>query len=272
MRTNGARVSPLRARPHDHLIWTFDGPAAFAAVVVPFLAEGSARGEFVMYLGDDPDPSVARRLGRTAAPGAIQVASIAEVYGASGIVDARVQRAVFASVLADSLAGGFAGIRVAADNSALVADDDRRSAWLRWEFVADEFAAGNPVAGLCGYDVRRVGPGVLGHLASVHPLRSAAGPAPAYRIYSDGGALMLVGEPDLIAVAKIRVALDAAPGRTGVVVDLAAARSITETAMSGLRGLAESGVEVTIRGTWALIALLSESAGDPIANLRFVGG
>ena len=272
MRTNGARVSPLRARPHDHLIWTFDGPAAFAAVVVPFLAEGSARGEFVMYLADDPDPSVARRLGRTAAPGAIQVASIAEVYGASGIVDARVQRAVFASVLADSLAGGFTGIRVAADNSALVADDDRRSAWLRWEFVADEFIAGNPVAGLCGYDVRRVGPGVLGHLASVHPLRSAAGPAPAYRIYSDGGALMLVGEPDLIAVAKIRVALDAAPGRTGVVVDLAAARSITETAMSGLRGLAESGVEVTIRGTWALIALLSESAGDPIANLRFVGG
>ncbi|MHB1433548.1 MAG: MEDS domain-containing protein [Streptosporangiaceae bacterium] len=270
MRTNGARVSPLRARPHDHLIWTFDGPAGFSALVVPFLAEGSARGEFVMYLADDPDPSVTARLTRTVAADANQVASITEVYGASGIVDARVQRAVFASVLADSLAGGFTGIRVAADNTSLVADDDRRNAWLRWEFAADEFIAGNPVTGLCGYDVSRVGPGVLGHLATMHPLRRAAGPAPAYRIYSDGQALMLVGEPDLIALAKLRIALDAAPGRTGVLVDLAAARSITETTLAGLRGLAESGVEVTIRGTRALIGLLSQSAGDPIANLRFI--
>ena len=86
-------------KPHDHIGWVFDGARQFDALAVPFLAEGAARGEQLMYVSADPEPGLAARLGDGLAPGTLQVASIVEVYGASGIVDAAAQRATFAAAL-----------------------------------------------------------------------------------------------------------------------------------------------------------------------------
>ena len=136
MRSHGIRFECLRMRPHDHMGWTFAGPAEFAALARPFLAEGAARGERLMYVADNPDPAAVAGL---AGPHVLQVASIAEVYGSSGIVDAPGQRAAFAAALADALAEGYSGLRVAADNTPLVTDEGRLTAWIRWEVVADRF-------------------------------------------------------------------------------------------------------------------------------------
>lgn len=239
----------------------------FSALVMPYLAEGLVLGDRVMYATNSPDMSAVRRLRNIAGAGAIDVASVTEIYGTSGVVDPPAQRAVFASVLADSLAAGFSGIRVAADNTSLVREEGARMAWMDWEAVADDFIAGNSVTGLCGFDGRLLPPGVLGGLASMHPLTEAAIPPPRYRIYRDGPALWLTGDPDRAAMTWVRRALAHLPARCALVVDLLSARKIDEAVLASLRRLAEEGASVTIRGTRTVIGLIADLAAPPVANL-----
>jgi len=152
--------------------WVFSGRAEFDALAGPFLAEGAERGERLMYVAAHTGPGIRGVLGSRD----VQVASIAEVYGASGIVDAAGQRATFAAALADALADGYTGIRVAADNTPLVSDAVRLAAWVRWEITADRFMSENQVTGLCAFDRRQVDVDRLRHLATLHPAVLAGKP------------------------------------------------------------------------------------------------
>jgi hypothetical protein len=259
-------------RPHDHIGWVFQGEVGFEELACPFLAEGAARGERLLYIAGSPRPATAARLRDHYGSRVITIASIADVYGESGIVDPAVQRATFAAALSDALAAGFSGIRVAADNTPLVTDEDRLRAWIRWEHVADRFMADNPVTGLCAFDGQRVAVDRLRHLATLHPLSSAADPEPQFRMYfnntafnntafngaaagssapaaaSASGALYLEGHLDSFAVAQIPVALDVLPNGTSVLIDLSAATLMSRATLTALRRLASSGVPVTLRG------------------------
>lgn len=55
MRNHGSRFGLMRMGPHDHIGWIFSGPGEFAALAEPFLAEGAARNEQLMYVAEDPD-------------------------------------------------------------------------------------------------------------------------------------------------------------------------------------------------------------------------
>lgn len=59
------------------------------------------------------------------------MASTAEVYGPAAIVDPRMQRRAFEAALVEAISLGFAGLRVAADNTSLVVGPERRAAWMR---------------------------------------------------------------------------------------------------------------------------------------------
>lgn len=146
--------------------WAFRGLSAFHGRATTFLAEGRRRNEHLIFLADDPDPGhwPADLLRR----GILRVASIAEVYGPHRLVDAKEQRAVFTSVLTDALQSGFAGIRVAADNTSLIATPERLEAWCAWEAEADRFIVDNPVTGLCAFDVTRADPGALREITGLH--------------------------------------------------------------------------------------------------------
>ncbi len=111
-------------RPHDHMCWVFTGAREFAALAVPFLSEGAALGQRLMYVAENPDPEDMRPLAASGAAHALQITSIAEVYGADGIVDPVAQRSTYAAALADAVAHGYAGLRVAAENTSLVSDDE----------------------------------------------------------------------------------------------------------------------------------------------------
>lgn len=248
MRDRGTRFECLRVRPHDHLAWVFSGSAAFVRLAEPFLAEGVALGERLMYVAADPNPAPLAGLAEVAGPRGLQVASIAEVYGPSGVVDASSQRATFAQALADALAEGYTGIRVAADNTPLVTDEVRLAAWIRWEIVADRFMSDNNVTGLCAFDSEKVAVDRLRHMASLHPLSSASSPVPQFRLFADTGQLRLEGEIDSFAVSQVRLALGALPAKTGVLIDLASATLRSRAALADLRNLGQSGVAVTIQG------------------------
>ncbi len=135
-------------RPHDHMGWVFAGPNEFAAVAAPYLTEGAALGERVMYVAEDPHPDDMSQLATHVNADALRVASIAEIYGASGVVDPARQLATFMAELADALAAGYTGLRVAADNSSLVSDETQMKAWTEWEVVADHTIAAEPFTGL----------------------------------------------------------------------------------------------------------------------------
>jgi MEDS: MEthanogen/methylotroph, DcmR Sensory domain len=258
MRSHGTRFECLRMRPHDHIGWVFTGPDGFAALARPFLAEGAARGEKLVYVTEDPGPAAAGLAG-VIGWDAFEVASIAEVYGASGIVDAASQRATFAEVLAQALAAGFTGIRVAADNTPLVTDEARLKAWIEWEIVADRFMSEHPVIGLCAFNRDKIEVDRLRHLATLHPLSPAASPVPQFRLFADAGDLCVEGEIDALAVSQLRLALAVLPPKTRVLVDLAVATLRGRKTLVSLGYLCDDGVTVTIQGGPAAIGALRTS-------------
>ena len=265
MRSHGTRFECLRLRPHDHVGWVFSGQAEFDALAGPFLAEGADRGERLIYVAADPGPAVAARLRGALGPDAVQVASITEVYGASGIVDAAAQRATFAAALADAVAEGYSGIRVAADNTPMVTDDQRMAAWVRWEIIADRFMSENPVTGLCAFDGNKVDVNRLRHLATLHPLFPADRPVPQFRLFADDGNLCVEGRIDSFAVTELPAYLDILPPKTGVLIDLSAAALASGAALNRLGRLADAGVAVTIRGDEAALDELV-AAGLPASE------
>jgi hypothetical protein len=143
------------AWPVGHIGWAYAGIATFEGGVARFLAEGVPRGERLMYVADDP--SVDRWPKHLLDAGRLVVASVDEIYGSQRLVDANVQRRVYAELTADALADGFTGLRVAADNTSLIATPEQRRAWMRWEESVDGFIRENPLTGLCGFDRHRVG-------------------------------------------------------------------------------------------------------------------
>jgi hypothetical protein len=235
-------------RPHDHIDWVFTGSSEFAVLATPFLAEGAALGERLMYVADDPDPAEIAGLATIAGPRALQVTSIAEVYGARGLVDPQGQRATYAAAVGDALAAGFTGIRVAADNTSLVADEERLAAWIRWEVVADRLLSEHQITAMCAFDQERVDAGWLRHLAAMHPLSSVSSPVPQFRLFSAAGALCAEGRLDSLAVTQLWLALGNLPRGTGILVDLATATLTSHAVLSGLDQLCDYGIDVTIRG------------------------
>ena len=269
MRSHGTRFECLRVRPGDHICWVFAGPDGFAELARPFLAEGLARGEKLMYVAADSSPVGVAGLAGLAGPPVLEVASIADVYGASGIVDAARQRATFAAALAGALAEGFTGIRVAADNTPLVTGQTRLKAWIEWEITADRFMSENLVTGLCAFDRDRVDVDRLRHLATLHPLSAAGSPVPQFRLFADTGDLCIEGEIDSLTVDQLRLALAVSPPRTGVLIDLAAATIRGRTTLASLGYLAGDGVAVTIHGEPAAIAQLRTASPPTGGQLTF---
>jgi hypothetical protein len=268
MRNHGSRFGLMRLGPHDHIGWVFSGPGEFAALAEPYLAEGAARNERLMYVADDPDTNSFGEWTRALAPGTLTGATVAEVYGESGIVDAAKQRAVFAQVLAEALAAGYSGIRVAADNTPLVLDHERIAAWVRWETVADHFMSENPVTGLCAFDKSRIDVETLRQLATLHPVWPAESDQP-FRLFSSDSALWLEGDVDSFALGQAQMALAELPPKTGLVIDLTHTKHVTAELMAALRQLCEIGIGITIRGATEIVRRLAQATGVPSQNLSW---
>jgi hypothetical protein len=119
-----------------------------------------------MFVADDPQ--TAHWPTNLLEGGRLVVASVTETYGAGGMVDAAAQHRTFTACLAAAVADGFSGLRLAADNTTLIATPEQLSAWMQWEEVADRFMAENPVTGLCAFDRTRVDAAHLSTVTSAH--------------------------------------------------------------------------------------------------------
>ena len=198
-------------RPHDHVGWIYQGGSEFAALAGPYLSEGAALGEKLVYIAEEPDPRDLSQLFSVVDPGAVQIASVAEIYGSDGIIDPPSQLALFMAVLADAKAAGYTGVRVAADSSSLVGDEKQMKAWIQWEIVADHATAGHDFTALCAFSKDKVREDMLRQIAAVHPLSSASGPIPQFRLFSDGAAMHVEGRVDAHAITQLRQRLEGEP-------------------------------------------------------------
>jgi len=270
MRHEGTCYELVGMRPHDHIGWVFDGPGDFEELARRYLAEGMARRELLMFVAEDPDPEVVGDLADFGREGSVQVASIAEVYGDSGIVDPEGQRATFASVLEQALADGYSGIRVAADNTPLVVDPVRLDAWRNWECVADRFMSENAVTGLCAFDRHQVDVDQLRHLATLHPLVSATTPAPQFRLFVDDEALWVDGLLDTFAISEVHRALQALGPKTPLVIELNRVTFMSERVFAELASLSERSIEVTLQGSAESLRSARLATGFGREHLHFI--
>ncbi|WP_415854944.1 MEDS domain-containing protein [Sinomonas sp. G460-2] len=149
-----------------HIGWSYRGLPEFEGRVASFLAEGHARGERQVFIADEPKAGLWPR--GLVERGDLLIFSTVEIYGAERIVDPPAQRIAFEATLAEALALGYTGLRVAADNTSLTSDPGRLEAWMRWEDEADSLMRTKPITGLCAFDRTRSAAATVQTLMGLH--------------------------------------------------------------------------------------------------------
>ena len=220
MRARGLVADPAGAPHADHLCWVYDDPAAFADVARRYLDEGLARGERLLWVGED-DGAVLGDLDRLRADGRLQVLGTGVAYERAGAFTPEQQFAFYDAATREALSAGYTGLRVIAEVSALAADPERRGELVRWEHMADEFIdSGAGMVALCAYR-RELGPEALTDVTTVHPLVHAPAGSPPFRIWFDRGTVTIGGSLDTFAADRLERILAGTPvGGPVVAVDL----------------------------------------------------
>ena len=232
--------------PHDHIGWVFSDLDEFDAIALPFLAAGAELGQRLMYVGAEPRADLTSKLA-SLGPEGVRTASVPEVYGTAGVFDPPALLAFFAAIIVDALNDGYRGLRVAADTTVMVTGDADMNIWYQWEIIVDRFVSENQATALCAFNGDKVNIDRLRHLATVHPLSSASGPLPRFRLFAEQGCLRAEGTIDAFAVSQIPPALEALPPQTPVLIDLSRSR-LTAASICGLRELRDAGVAILTTG------------------------
>jgi anti-anti-sigma regulatory factor len=282
----------------DHVCWVYGSDeevAEFREAALQFAADGMALGQRLVYVADRPEGEILaglRSLGDVEAlrdRGALSVQRLAEAYpGGAPVIDHEAQLAAYDDAVERAIADGFAGIRVVAEISALVADPAWCDHHVRWEMVADRYmATARPFAALCGYDQRVIGAEAASVLAAVHPVRHDG--VTAFSLFAAGGGnsqgngngngtvngaagttLCIDGEIDAFQVPILERALTAVPDSDALVLDMADLRFVdtagTATLAQQMIDRAAGGVDVHVRSArplfrrmWSLLGYCEES-------------
>jgi hypothetical protein len=225
MREHGLVQSAADLGLHGHACWTYDDDAELIRAAAAFLADGVRLGERLIYVASGPlerlhaQVEEMARVNRLVREGALEILSLDATHAAGSGTDPEALLAIFATATEQALAGGFTGLRVVGDATALVADPGNWAAHTRWEAVADRYMASKPYSGLCCYDSRVLPAQIVHDLCAVHPVAHAPAKTVPFRLYAERDALMLDGEVDYFAADRLRRVLDAA-APAGAVLDL----------------------------------------------------
>lgn len=151
--------------PTGHGAWFYSEMAEFEAGAGRYLAEGVRAHERVLFAAGDP--GLRRWPEDLVGDGVLVPRSLGELFGPLQGGDLAGQRELFASVVTEALRDGFSGVRLVADNTAMMANDVER--WAEWESVADSLMASNPLAVLCGFDRSRLSLDQVHSMMLLHP-------------------------------------------------------------------------------------------------------
>jgi anti-anti-sigma regulatory factor len=254
MRRHGEVESSGGLGLHAHGCWTYGDDAEFRAGVFDFLVDGLELGQRLLYVG----PGGVAKLRRDVedipgvesllADGTMRIMPLETAYAVGTPIDPIAQLTMYAAATETALADGFAGLRVAADVTPLVTDPALWEAHLRWEGVADRYAARHPLAGLCCFDRRRLPEEIVADLGCVHrATHGAAGLAP-FRLFAGREGLSLAGQVDCFCADDLRRLLRlASPPEGPLVLELDELDFIDH---HGVFAIADHAEELTRSGRW----------------------
>jgi anti-anti-sigma regulatory factor len=259
--------------PHDHMAWYGDGEAGLYAMAGAALQAGARRREKLMFVADQPDPdrlSGVQELDRLLDTGQLELAAIADVYGDWSTFSASKQLRTFEDVLAAALADGYTGIRVVADNTALVREDeDGFRRWLAWERLTDDFQAKSAVTGICYFDRGALSVERQADLAALHPVRSRTSVEPPFTLFVDDGAVAVSGTLDVWSVDRFRRILGTSDDDRPLVLDLSETDFADHRALMALNAAASAERPVCVRGAPPTMRKLPAVLGMATPHLRF---
>jgi hypothetical protein len=258
---------------HDHVAWYGDGVEDLYAMAGRALAAGARKREKLMFVAEAPDAELLASVGDLGAlldSGQLEVAAIGDVYGDWSTFSASNQLRTFEDVLADALANGYTGIRVVADNTPLVREDDggfRR--WLAWEQLTDDFQASSAVTGICYFDRGSLSDDRQADLAALHPVRSTSSVEPPFTLFADDGAVAVVGTLDMWSAEQFQRLLGAGLDDRPFVLDVSTADFVDHRALLALNAAASAERPVRIVGAEPAMRRLPELIGLATPYLCF---
>ena len=272
MRPSGLLDRPAGVERGDHVCWAYDDDAAFEDAALRFLAEGLARGDRLLWVGDGAEERLRRSSGPLAdvdgltARGTLRVVSVAEGYAATGPFAPERQLPFYDAATRRAIDDGYHGLRVVAEITGLATDETQRAQLLRWEHLADDYVAHGPgFSALCAYRCDLLPADAVADVVSVHPLAHTAAPGTGFRLWFDEGALRLGGDVDAFVADRLAGLLAATHVDARVVtldlaevafIDLAGVRAIARWAdeLAGSdRRLVLSGASRLFRRMWELL-------------------
>lgn len=267
MRAHGLITELPKAGTSDHVCWIYDDDdEAFDVALREFVAGGLERGERLLCVGDAViDRLRGDGMDGLIASGTLETLTLAQAYEATQEFVPEEQLAYYDAAVQRAVDDGYRGLRVIADVTALAADPARRAELVRWEQMADEFIArGTEFSAMCAYSAG-LPPEALAQAGSVHPAVHAPEAPASFRVFVDGGRLMLAGSVDSSSAARLTTILASSPvGPDGAVLDLSLLEFID---VAGCRALgrwvrdprtgpvAVDGASPLFRRMWQLLGL-----------------
>jgi ABC-type transporter Mla MlaB component len=281
VRAHGLRDDIPGSDVADHLCWVYDHDAAFVDAAAEFLVGGLVRGERVLCVGERviaglrTPGTLTVDLSDLIAEGSVETLTLREAYEAVGPFLPESQLAYYDAATRRARDAGYRGLRVIAEVSELAARPDRRPDLVRWEHLADDYAARGPgFSAMCAYRAD-LGPEALADVASVHPMVRAAREVTSFRFFAEDDRLVLAGSVDTFSSDRLaRVLAASAPTGDVAVLDLTPLEFIDVGACRVLArwaaGLAERSVTVEVVGASALLHRMWQVLGlEQMAPLTF---
>lgn len=246
MRRSGRLTTPVGHQPHDHLCWAYEEQGTWCDVAVPYLHDGAAARDRVLYVAGGTEDDLADDLAalpeRDAmlASGQLRVRPVAAAFGPEAEFSATRQVASFRDEARTAVRDGYRGLRLAVEASELADGPDAARGLAGYELLLDTMIATAPMSSLCGYRRSRVAPGVADLLCFVHPLRHSGIPAldGAGLFAARNGRWRLCGAQDLVNQEALDAALAALPVTRDVHLELDGLEFIGAAGIRALAALA----------------------------------
>ena len=160
----------------EHIALFYTAREERFATVAPFVRQGVARGERVMYVMNDLSPSAILdelRGGDVDVDGAFESGQLTfhtleETYLQSGRFDPDHMLDVYAEAIEEANAD-YPGLRVTANTNFILDDHATMADFMAYESRVNELFSGEDCIALCHYDCERIPPAILVDVIRTHP-------------------------------------------------------------------------------------------------------
>ncbi|HVF19467.1 MAG TPA: MEDS domain-containing protein [Mycobacteriales bacterium] len=257
----------------DHACWSYSSDEEHAEVLRAFLVAGLREDERVLYVGDESevramlsDLAAVADTGTLLRDGKLVVGDVDDAYLPDGVFDPAACVEGFRDVALQAVDDGYAGVRVAGENTSILNRPGMLQLWYDYEIRVELLTASMPILGLCCFDRRHSDDPVLAILDSVHRVAIGTASVLGFTVHGRAdGRLSLAGEVDAFTVPQLKQVLSgAARDVDDLVIDVAGLEFIDSSGLRLLDRLAHGriprqgpitvvGATSHLRGIWQLL-------------------